>query len=143
MLGNSFVHSATDQYTIRFRSSLSLVWRRSHWLRFPAGSYQLRGSDMLVTETSRKRISSVPLPSTPEGSHAMTQLLNSHRPTPESRTHCHSGPVFGYVLEGKTLFELEGEEPREIVAGRRHSGNLAATSCTTRLQMWTRTTGSG
>ncbi|MGW5146886.1 cupin domain-containing protein [Rhodococcus koreensis] len=31
--------------------------------------------------------------------------------------HRHSGPVFGYVLEGNIFFDLEGEEPRVIVAG--------------------------
>ena len=31
--------------------------------------------------------------------------------------HRHSGPVFGYVLQGRILFELEGEAPTEIAAG--------------------------
>jgi len=36
---------------------------------------------------------------------------------PGSGPHRHSGPVFGYVLEGEILFELEGEEPYPIKAG--------------------------
>ena len=47
----------------------------------------------------------------------MTQLLELPPADPGVPPHRHSGPVFGYVLEGKMLFELEGEEPREIVAG--------------------------
>jgi quercetin dioxygenase-like cupin family protein len=37
---------------------------------------------------------------------------------PGSGPHRHSGPVFGYVLEGEILFELEGEEPYPIEAGQ-------------------------
>ncbi|ALG11906.1 cupin domain-containing protein [Kibdelosporangium phytohabitans] len=36
---------------------------------------------------------------------------------PGSGPHRHSGPVFGYVLEGEILFELEGDEPYAIKAG--------------------------
>ncbi|PRZ42333.1 Cupin domain-containing protein [Antricoccus suffuscus] len=31
--------------------------------------------------------------------------------------HRHSGPVFGYVIEGEIIFELEGEPERVIRAG--------------------------
>lgn len=31
--------------------------------------------------------------------------------------HKHSGPVFGYMIEGEMLFELEGEPERVIKAG--------------------------
>lgn len=34
-----------------------------------------------------------------------------------SPPHRHSGPVFGYMIEGALLFELEGEAPRVITAG--------------------------
>ncbi|MGV9797155.1 cupin domain-containing protein [Mycobacterium sp. NPDC003449] len=37
---------------------------------------------------------------------------------PGSGPHRHSGPVFGYVLEGEILFELEGEEPYSVKAGQ-------------------------
>jgi quercetin dioxygenase-like cupin family protein len=56
-------------------------------------------------------------PTIPEGSHAMTQLVELPPADPGLAPHRHSGPVFGYVLEGMIFFELEGEEPREIVAG--------------------------
>jgi len=37
---------------------------------------------------------------------------------PGSGPHRHSGPVFGYVLEGEILFELEGQRPYPIKAGQ-------------------------
>src|SRR5262249_36531719 len=36
---------------------------------------------------------------------------------PGLRPHRHSGPVFGYVLEGEIIFEVEGEPERIIRAG--------------------------
>ncbi|MFC9359581.1 MULTISPECIES: cupin domain-containing protein [Rhodococcus] len=56
-------------------------------------------------------------PAIPEGSHAMTQLVELPPADPGLAPHRHSGPVFGYVLEGSIFFELEGEEPRLIAAG--------------------------
>ena len=47
----------------------------------------------------------------------MTQLVELPPADAGPGPHRHSGPVFGYVLEGRILFELEGEEPREIAAG--------------------------
>ncbi|AKS32449.1 cupin domain-containing protein [Mycolicibacterium goodii] len=52
-----------------------------------------------------------------QGAHAMTQLVEIPPADDGVAPHRHSGPVFGYVLEGRMLFELEGEEPREIIAG--------------------------
>src|SRR4051812_23817592 len=54
----------------------------------------------------------------PDGAHAMTQLVELPPADAGLAPHRHSGPVFGYVLEGKILFELEGQPPREIVAGQ-------------------------
>jgi quercetin dioxygenase-like cupin family protein len=61
---------------------------------------------------------SVTPPWIPEGAHAMTQLVELPPADAGLGPHRHSGPVFGYVLDGKILFELEGEEPREMVAGQ-------------------------
>lgn len=36
---------------------------------------------------------------------------------PGTPPHRHSGPVFGYMLEGEMTFELEGEPDRVIRAG--------------------------
>ncbi|PJK22098.1 cupin [Mycobacterium goodii] len=60
---------------------------------------------------------SVMPPPIPQGAHAMTQLVEIPPADDGVAPHRHSGPVFGYVLEGRMLFELEGEEPREIIAG--------------------------
>ena len=54
----------------------------------------------------------------PQGAHAMTQLVELPPADAGLAPHRHSGPVFGYVLEGRILFEIEGEEPREITAGQ-------------------------
>ena len=56
-------------------------------------------------------------PPIPEGAHAMTQLVELPPADAGLDPHRHSGPVFGYVLKGRILFELEGEAPRELVAG--------------------------
>jgi quercetin dioxygenase-like cupin family protein len=56
-------------------------------------------------------------PAIPAGAHAMTQLVELPPADAGLAPHRHSGPVFGYMLEGRMQFELEGQEPREIVAG--------------------------
>jgi quercetin dioxygenase-like cupin family protein len=56
-------------------------------------------------------------PTIPDGAHAMTQLVELPPADDGLDPHRHSGPVFGYMLEGRILFELEGEAPRELVAG--------------------------
>jgi quercetin dioxygenase-like cupin family protein len=56
-------------------------------------------------------------PRIPSGAHAMTQLVELPPADAGLAPHRHSGPVFGYMLEGRMLFEIEGEAPREIAAG--------------------------
>jgi len=56
-------------------------------------------------------------PRIPEGAQEMTQIVELPPADAGLGPHRHSGPVFGYVIEGEILFELEGEAPREIVAG--------------------------
>lgn len=56
-------------------------------------------------------------PAIPEGAHAMTVVVEFPPGDPGTPPHRHSGPAFGYVLEGEMLFELEGEAPRVILAG--------------------------
>lgn len=57
-------------------------------------------------------------PRIPDGAHAMTQLVELPPADAGPGPHRHSGPVFGFVLEGRILFELEGDEPYEITAGQ-------------------------
>ncbi|MFI6354926.1 cupin domain-containing protein [Streptomyces sp. NPDC050743] len=56
-------------------------------------------------------------PSVPRGAEAMTALVEFPPGDPGTPPHWHSGPAFGYVLEGEMLFELEGEPERVIKAG--------------------------
>ncbi|NEA30494.1 cupin domain-containing protein [Streptomyces sp. SID13031] len=47
----------------------------------------------------------------------MTAILEYPPGDPGAPPHRHSGPAFGYMLEGEMWFELEGEAPRVIKAG--------------------------
>jgi quercetin dioxygenase-like cupin family protein len=53
----------------------------------------------------------------PAGAHAMIRLLELPPGDPGIAPHRHSGPVFGYMIEGEMLFELEGGAPYRIKAG--------------------------
>ena len=57
------------------------------------------------------------LQSMPAGAEIMTVLLEFPPGDPGTPPHRHSGPVFGYMLEGEMRFELEGEPERVIRAG--------------------------
>jgi quercetin dioxygenase-like cupin family protein len=56
-------------------------------------------------------------PSIPEGAEIMTATVELPPGDPGTPPHRHSGPVFGYVLDGEIIFELEGEPERVIRAG--------------------------
>jgi quercetin dioxygenase-like cupin family protein len=56
-------------------------------------------------------------PTIAPGSCGMVATVTIPPGDPGSGPHRHSGPVFGYVLEGEILFELEGESPYPIKAG--------------------------
>jgi quercetin dioxygenase-like cupin family protein len=56
-------------------------------------------------------------PVIPDGACAMTVLIELPPGDPGTPPHRHSGPVFGYMLEGEMIFELEGEPERIIRAG--------------------------
>ncbi|MEU6269914.1 cupin domain-containing protein [Saccharopolyspora shandongensis] len=53
----------------------------------------------------------------PSGAHAMTVVVEFPPGDPGTPPHRHSGPAFGYVLDGEMVFELEGE-PARAVPGR-------------------------
>jgi quercetin dioxygenase-like cupin family protein len=73
---------------------------------------------MLITgNTKVTDLLCVTPPPIPVGAHAMTQVVELAPADAGLAPHRHSGPVFGYMLEGRMLFELEGEAPQEIVAG--------------------------
>jgi quercetin dioxygenase-like cupin family protein len=56
-------------------------------------------------------------PAIPAGAEVMTATIDLPPGDPGTPPHRHSGPVFGYMLEGEMVFELEGEAPRVIKAG--------------------------
>ena len=47
----------------------------------------------------------------------MTMTIELEPGSAGSGPHRHSGPVFGYLIEGELIFELEGESERVISAG--------------------------
>lgn len=53
----------------------------------------------------------------PEGASAMTIQIDWEPGDPGTPPHRHSGPAFGYVVEGAVRFELEGEPVRVVEAG--------------------------
>ncbi|MGA5418243.1 cupin domain-containing protein [Streptomyces pseudogriseolus] len=53
----------------------------------------------------------------PDGASAMTIHVAWEPGDPGTPPHRHSGPAFGYVIEGAVRFELEGEPERIIEAG--------------------------
>jgi len=57
-------------------------------------------------------------PSLPRPAEAMTALIEIPPGDPGTPPHRHSGPVFGYMLDGEMIFELEGEPERVLTAGQ-------------------------
>jgi quercetin dioxygenase-like cupin family protein len=70
-----------------------------------------------MTNMSQEDLLVVVPPFIAQGSSAMVRLLELPPGDPGLGPHRHSGPVFGYMLEGEMLFELEGEAPYPIKAG--------------------------
>ncbi|MBO0873949.1 MAG: cupin domain-containing protein [Pseudonocardia sp.] len=56
-------------------------------------------------------------PALPEPAEVMTVLVELQPGDKGTPPHWHSGPVFGYMLQGEMIFELEGEPERVIRAG--------------------------
>src|SRR3954452_10095166 len=56
-------------------------------------------------------------PFIPAGAHAMNVVVEFPPGDPGSPPHRHSGPCFGYVVDGEMMFELEGEPARVVRAG--------------------------
>jgi quercetin dioxygenase-like cupin family protein len=62
-------------------------------------------------------LSHVTLPNPLGHSNVMTITVKLEPGSAGAAPHRHPGPVFGYVIEGEVLFELEGEPERVIAAG--------------------------
>ena len=64
-----------------------------------------------------KMLADVKPPFIPEGASGMTVLVEWAPGDPGTPPHRHSGPCFGYVIEGELRWELEGEPERVLKAG--------------------------
>lgn len=53
----------------------------------------------------------------PSTGHLMTVLVEIPPENPGTPPHRHSGPVYGYMVEGEMVFELEGDPPRVVRPG--------------------------
>jgi len=73
-------------------------------------SHPLPGSGLTMLLTQQP-------PSIPVPAEVMTATVELPPGDPGTPPHRHSGPVFGYMLEGEMTFELEGEPERVIRAG--------------------------
>jgi quercetin dioxygenase-like cupin family protein len=73
-------------------------------------SYALPGSDLTMLLAQQP-------PSIPAPAEVMTATVELPPGDLGTPPHRHSGPVFGYMLEGEMTFELEGEPERVIHAG--------------------------
>jgi len=62
-------------------------------------------------------VGSVPTPPMPSPSEAMTIQVTLPPGSAGSPPHRHTGPAFGYVVEGEMIFELEGTPERVVAAG--------------------------
>jgi Cupin domain len=73
----------------------------------------LDGADVVVNLTNSPTFDDA----SPAFFHAMTDIVEFPPGDPGTPPHRHSGPCFGYVLEGEMVFELEGEPARVVRAG--------------------------
>lgn len=68
-------------------------------------------------QTAITTLQEIEPPFIPEGAHAMTIVIEYPPGDPGVPPHRHTGPCFGYVVEGEMVFELEGEPERVLHAG--------------------------
>ena len=73
--------------------------------------------DAAAVDSPQEMLHCVELSGIPQPAEVMTVKLNLAPGNPGTPPHRHSGPVFGYMLEGEMIFELEGEPERILRAG--------------------------
>lgn len=83
-------------------------------VKFPTASQKPRSD---AWQSAITVVQEVEPPFIPAGAHAMTIVVEFPPGDPGTPPHRHSGPCFGYVLEGEMVFELEGEPARVVRAG--------------------------
>jgi quercetin dioxygenase-like cupin family protein len=72
---------------------------------------------MTTASTELTTLLEAELDALPRPAEVMTVLIEVPPGAPGTPPHRHSGPVFGYVLEGELLYELEGSPARVIAPG--------------------------
>jgi len=77
-----------------------------------SGSGSTSNTDPIV-----ETVSMFPAPPIPAQADAMTIFVTLPPGSAGTPPHRHSGPAFGYVVEGEMIFELEGEAERVVKAG--------------------------
>ncbi|GAA4700318.1 cupin domain-containing protein [Pseudonocardia yuanmonensis] len=60
---------------------------------------------------------SVPTPPVPDPSETMTLLVTLPPGSTGTPPHRHTGPAFGFVIEGEMIVDLEGDPERVVRAG--------------------------
>jgi quercetin dioxygenase-like cupin family protein len=80
----------------------------------PGGGEQPRSE---VWKTAVTMLQEAKPPFIPEDAEGMTIAVEWPPGDPGTPPHRHSGPAFGYVVEGAVRFELEGEPERTVRAG--------------------------
>ena len=73
--------------------------------------------DAAAVDSPQEMLDCVELSGIPQPTEVMTVRVNLAPGNPGTPPHRHSGPVFGYLLEGEMIFELEGGPERILRAG--------------------------
>lgn len=76
-----------------------------------------RRGESSAWKTAVTELQEVDPPFIPPGARASTILVEYPPGDPGTPPHRHPGPAFGLVLDGELLLEIEGEEPRVVLAG--------------------------
>lgn len=80
--------------------------------RFAANVAFVQSSNTVLTTLAHQ-----PLPPVRPGTEVMTALVELPPGDPGTPPHRHPGAVYGYVVEGEVVWELEGEPERVIKQG--------------------------
>lgn len=80
-------------------------------------SHHVDGPEATSLAPQIEVVGAVPTPPVPDPSEAMIIRVTLPPGSPGSPPHRHTGPAFGYVIEGEMVFELEGEPARVVRAG--------------------------
>jgi len=101
------------------RSHMALAMARKLWLRRLASRTRTVEA-MATTQDKSPKLTTLleqRPPFIPESAEVMTLLVEAPPDSAGLPPHRHSGPVFGYVLEGEIIFEVEGEPERVMKSG--------------------------